>query len=118
MLGDEATGLTGVRVKNIKTNDTTTLEAEGMFVAIGHTPNTGFLQGQLQLDSKGFIVLKEPLRTVTSVEGVFAAGDVADPTYKQAITAAAMGCKAALDAERWIETQETHVLQPMKQQWE
>jgi thioredoxin reductase (NADPH) len=108
VLGDEKTGLTGVRVKNIKTNDTTTLEADGMFVAIGHTPNTAFLQGQLKLDPKGFILLKEPQRTVTSVEGVFAAGDVADPTYKQAITAAAMGCKAALDAERWLTEKNIH----------
>jgi thioredoxin reductase (NADPH) len=78
------------------------LDASGMFVAIGHTPNTAFLAGQLELDAKGFIVLKDPFRTTTSVEGVFAAGDVADPLYKQAITAAGMGCKAALDAERWL----------------
>ena len=102
VLGDPQTGVTGVRVRNLKTNDTTTLPAHGMFVAIGHTPNTAFLDGQLKLDSQGFIVLKEPFRTLTSVEGVFAAGDVADPTYKQAVTAAAMGCKAALDAERWL----------------
>ncbi len=73
-----------------------------MFVAIGHTPNTQFLNGQLETDPQGFIVLKDPPRTTTSVEGVFAAGDVADPIYKQAITAAGMGCKAALDAERWL----------------
>jgi thioredoxin reductase (NADPH) len=97
-----------VRVKNLLTSDTTTLAANGMFVAIGHTPNTAFLDGQLKLDAKGFIVLKDPLRTLTSVEGVFAAGDVADPTYKQAITAAAMGCKAALDAERWLAEMNIH----------
>src|SRR4029079_16645312 len=85
-----------------KTGDTQTLEATGMFVAIGHTPNTGFLKGQLETDEQGFIKLKDPARTTTSVEGVFAAGDVADPVYKQAITAAGMGCKAALDAERWL----------------
>jgi thioredoxin reductase (NADPH) len=102
VLGDPQTGVTGVRIRNLKTNDTTTLPAHGMFVAIGHTPNTAFLDGQLKLDSQGFIVLKDPFRTLTSVEGVFAAGDVADPTYKQAVTAAAMGCKAALDAERWL----------------
>ncbi len=102
VLGDPAGGVKGIRVKNLISNDTNTIEAHGMFVAIGHTPNTAFLGGQLQLDSKGFIFLADPFRTTTSVEGVFAAGDVADPTYKQAITAAAMGCKAALDAERWL----------------
>ena len=76
--------------------------AAGMFVAIGHTPNTTFLNNQLKLDAKGFIILSDPSRSTTSVEGVFAAGDVADPLYKQAITAAGMGCKAALDAERWL----------------
>ena len=79
-----------------------------MFLAIGHTPNTKFLNGQLELDEKGFIVLKEPHRTLTSVEGVYAAGDVADPIYKQAITAAGMGCKAALDAERWLSAKGVH----------
>ncbi len=89
-----------------------------MFVAIGHTPNTKFLKGQVQLDTQGFIKLLDPSRTLTSVEGVFAAGDVADPLYKQAITAAAMGCKAALDAERWLESVETHNPNPpMRQQW-
>lgn len=102
VLGDDERGVTGVRVKNLKTGDTGTLEAAGVFVAIGHTPNTAFLRGQVQLDSQGLIVLKDPFRTTTSVEGVFAAGDVADPHYKQAVTAAGMGCKAALDAERWL----------------
>jgi len=100
--GDENSGLTGVQVKDLKTGQASMLDASGMFVAIGHTPNTAFLAGQLELDPKGFIVLKDPFRTTTSVEGVFAAGDVADPLYKQAITAAGMGCKAALDAERWL----------------
>jgi len=108
VLGNDASGMTGVRVKNIKTNDTTTVEAAGMFVAIGHTPNTKFLGGQVEVDDKGFLVLKEPQRTITSVEGVFAAGDVADPTYKQAITAAGMGCKASLDAERWLAGKGVH----------
>ncbi len=107
-MGEKLPNMTGVRVKNIKTGDTQTIEAAGMFLAIGHTPNTKFLNGQLELDDKGFIALKEPFRTVTSVEGVFAAGDVADPIYKQAITAAGMGCKAALDAERWLAAKQIH----------
>ena len=100
--------MTGALVENVKTEKTSRIDAVGMFVAIGHTPNTTFLEGQLKLDGKGFIVLKDPFRTLTSVEGVFAAGDVADPTYKQAITAAGMGCKAALDAERWLAEMNIH----------
>lgn len=106
-LGEKIPSLTGVRLKNLKTGETTTVNAAGMFVAIGHTPNTKFLEGQLETDEKGFIKLQDPFRTTTSVEGVFAAGDVADPTYKQAITAAGMGCKAALDAERWLASKES-----------
>lgn len=108
VLGNDERGMTGVRVKNIQTGETRLLEAPGLFVAIGHTPNTHFLKNQLQTDDKGFIVLKDPFRTTTSVEGVFAAGDVADPVYKQAITAAGMGCKAALDAERWLAEKGVH----------
>ena len=102
VLGDDERGMTGARVKNLVTEEVNTVDATGMFVAIGHTPNTKFLEGQLETDPHGFVVLKDPSRTFTSVEGVFAAGDVADPTYKQAITAAGMGCKAAMDAERWL----------------
>ena len=72
---------------------------------IGHTPATAFLQGQLELDSKGYIQLRDTYRTYTSVDGVFAAGDCADSVYRQAITAAGMGCKAAIDAERWLAEQ-------------
>jgi thioredoxin reductase (NADPH) len=119
VLGVAEHGLSGVRVKHVKTGETQTIDAAGMFVAIGHTPNTKFLKGQLQLDPQGFIKLVDPARTLTSVEGVFAAGDVADPLYKQAITAAAMGCKAALDAERFLEAVETHNPNPpMRSQWE
>ncbi|HSZ56886.1 MAG TPA: thioredoxin-disulfide reductase [Tepidisphaeraceae bacterium] len=106
--GEKLPNMTGVRVKNVKTGDVSTIPAAGLFLAIGHTPNTKFLNGQLELDSQGFIALKEPPRMVTSVEGVFAAGDVADPIYKQAITAAGMGCKAALDAERWLAARQIH----------
>lgn len=108
VLGDDSQGVTGVRVRNLKSGETQTLEAAGMFAAIGHTPNIRFLNGQLKVDDKGFIVLEDKFRTTTSVEGVFAAGDVADSTYKQAITAAGMGCKAALDAERWLAAKGIH----------
>jgi len=108
VIGDDERGMTSARIKNIVTGETQTIDAAGMFVAIGHTPNTKFLNGQLETDPVGFIVLKDPSRTTTSVEGVFAAGDVADPIYKQAVTAAGRGCKAALDAERWLETLESH----------
>ncbi len=108
VLGDEASGMTGAIVKHLTTGQTCTLEAPGLFVAIGHTPNTAFLKGQVQTDPKGYIILSEPFRTTTNVEGVFAAGDVADATYRQAITAAGMGCKAALDAERWLAAKGVH----------
>jgi thioredoxin reductase (NADPH) len=106
VLGDDERGMTGVRLHNVVTGEKHQVEATGMFVAIGHTPNTKFLQGQVKTDEHGFVVLPDPGRTFTSVEGVFAAGDVADPTYKQAVTAAGMGCKAALDAERWLAANE------------
>jgi len=78
------------------------MELGGLFLAIGHTPVTQFLNGQLETDDKGYLRLADPGRTTTSVEGVFAAGDVADSVYRQAVTAAGMGCKAAIDAERWL----------------
>jgi thioredoxin reductase (NADPH) len=106
--GERQLDMTGVRVKNLKTGETRTIDAAGMFVAIGHTPNTKFLKGQVRTDDKGFLILSDPARTLTSVEGVFAAGDVADPMYKQAITAAGMGCKAALDAERYLTGKGVH----------
>lgn len=106
--GGAVLSMNGVRVRNIQTNEIKTIEAAGMFVAIGHTPNTKFLGRQVETDSKGFLVLKDAHRTTTSVEGVFAAGDVADPIYRQAITAAGMGCKAALDAERWLAAKGVH----------
>ena len=93
--------VSGVRLRNLKTDETTELDAGGVFVAIGHTPNTALFESQLEL-ANGYIVVDEPT-TQTSVEGVFACGDVVDFTYRQAITAAGMGCKAAIDAERFLE---------------
>jgi thioredoxin reductase (NADPH) len=102
VLGNEEQGVTGIRLKSTIGEPDLTIDVAGMFVAIGHTPNTAFLKGQLELTGKGYIRLTQPFRTYTSVEGVFAAGDVADDYYRQAITAAASGCMAALDAERWL----------------
>jgi thioredoxin reductase (NADPH) len=103
VLGDPL--ITGVRLKDTRNGSESTLELGGLFMAIGHTPATGFLGNQLALDAKGYIKLKDPYRSTTSVEGVFAAGDCVDSVYRQAITAAGMGCKAALDAERWLAEQ-------------
>jgi thioredoxin reductase (NADPH) len=101
VLGNDR-GVTGVRLKSTVDDKTEHLDASGVFLAIGHTPNTDFLQGQLVLDDKGYIQWTTAARTYTSVAGVFAAGDVADSYYKQAVTAAGTGCMAALDAERWL----------------
>ena len=108
VLGNEKQGVTGVRVRNTKENATEDLAATGYFAAIGHTPNTDFLKGQLKLTDKKYLVWTTPQRTYTSVEGVFAAGDVADDYYRQAITAAGTGCMAALDAERWLALKNFH----------
>jgi thioredoxin reductase (NADPH) len=91
-----------VTVLNHKTKHQEKRVAAGVFFAIGHTPNTAFLRGQLQLNPQGYIQISQPGTTHTSVEGVFAAGDVQDPRYRQAITAAGSGCMAAIDAERWL----------------
>ncbi|MAT72251.1 MAG: thioredoxin-disulfide reductase [Planctomycetaceae bacterium] len=105
VLGDDENGVTGVRLKSTVDDSTRELEAGGMFVAIGHTPNTKFLDGQIELTDKKYAVWTVPFRTNTSVEGVFAAGDIADSYYRQAVTAAGTGCMAALDAERWLAAQ-------------
>ena len=103
VLGDDENGVTGVRIRGANDeNRSEELAATGYFAAIGHTPNTDFLSGQLEMNEKGYLKWTTPMRTYTSVEGVFAAGDVADDYYRQAITAAGTGCMAALDAERWL----------------
>ena len=99
ILGDDA--VAGVRLRNVKTDEATVFAADGVFMGIGHTPNTSLFEGQLELED-GYVVVREP-RTNTSVPGVFAAGDVTDTIYRQAVTAAGQGCKAAIDAERLLE---------------
>lgn len=100
ILGDNE--VQGIRLKNLKTGKTENIPLQGVFVAIGHEPNTGVFRSQLKTDATGYLIV-EPGTTRTSVSGVFAAGDVADHVYRQAITAAGTGCMAALDAERWLE---------------
>jgi len=103
VLGDNS-GVTGMRLRSTVDDSTQDVSVHGVFIAIGHTPNTGFLAGQLEMDAAAY-VQTEGKSTRTSVAGVFAAGDVADPVYRQAITSAGEGCKAALDAERWLSAQ-------------
>lgn len=100
VLGDNS--ITGVRLKNVKTNEERDLPCKGLFLAIGHTPNTDLFKDRLETDDKGYLKVTQPGSTYTSVEGVFAAGDVADHVYRQAITAAGTGCMAAIDAERFL----------------
>jgi thioredoxin reductase (NADPH) len=95
--------VTGARLRHVQTGETRVVEVEGIFVAIGHIPNTELFRGQLELDDAGYIVLKRGM--MTSVEGVFAAGDVHDRTYRQAVTAAGYGCQAAIEVERWLGAQ-------------
>jgi thioredoxin reductase (NADPH) len=94
--------ITGLRLRDTTTGEERDLDVGGLFLAIGHTPNTAFLQGVVELDEAGYVIPAEPGRTRTSVEGVFAAGDVMDDYYRQAVTAAGTGCMAALEAERWL----------------
>jgi thioredoxin reductase (NADPH) len=105
VLGDDANGVTGVRLASTVNESKSEIDATGMFVAIGHTPNTTFLEGKLEMTAKKYLKWTVPFRTNTSVEGVFAAGDVADDYYRQAVTAAGSGCMAAIDAERWLASQ-------------
>ncbi|HSR62775.1 MAG TPA: thioredoxin-disulfide reductase [Gammaproteobacteria bacterium] len=107
VLGDDS-GVTGIRIRHVKTGETRQLELKGVFIAIGHQPNTQMFEGQLEMKN-GYIIVKSGLQgeaTATSVPGVFAAGDVADHVYRQAVTSAGTGCMAALDAEAWLDAQE------------
>jgi thioredoxin reductase (NADPH) len=101
VLGGES--VEGIRIKNLKTGEEREVEVDGFFAAIGHAPATGIFEGQVEMDEGGYILQKE--NTMTSVPGVFAAGDVSDKRYRQAVTAAGDGCRAAIDAERWLEQQ-------------
>lgn len=104
VLGEKEVG--GVRVKNLKTGEETTVACQGLFVAIGHRPNTELFRGQIALDEKGYIVTSKK-DTRTNIPGVFACGDVQDPVYRQAVTAAGSGCMAAIDAEKYLESLES-----------
>lgn len=104
VLGEDK--VTGLRIRNTKTGAESTLPVNGMFVAIGHDPRTELFAGQLPMDDEGYLIVEQP-STRTGVDGVFAAGDVVDHTYRQAVTAAGTGCAAALDAERWLTDHES-----------
>ena len=101
ILGDEEAGVTGIRVVDLANDTPTEIAVDGVFIAIGHQPASQLFTHWLEVDQTGFLVTA-PDATATNVPGVFAAGDIADPRYRQAVTAAASGCEAALDAERWL----------------
>jgi thioredoxin reductase (NADPH) len=105
VLGSREEGVSGVRLENTVTGEQSVLPCQGLFVAIGHQPNTEVFRGKLDLDKVGYLKVREPTSR-TSVEGVFAAGDAMDPSYRQAVTAAGTGCRAAIDAERWLESRD------------
>jgi thioredoxin reductase (NADPH) len=107
VLGNDDNGVTGVRIKNVKTGAQRQLDATGYFSAIGHKPNTDLFAGMLDMDDVGYLVTK-PDSTYTKIPGVFAAGDVKDRVYRQAVTAAGSGCMAAIDCQRWLEANDSH----------
>jgi thioredoxin reductase (NADPH) len=105
--GTASHGVTGVTLEDTRTEKLSEFATQGVFLAIGHSPNTAIFRGQLEMNDVGYLKVQSP-STRTSVEGVFAAGDVADPTYRQAVSAAGEGCKAAMDAERWLGSKGMH----------
>jgi thioredoxin reductase (NADPH) len=109
---DSPKAVTGLRVRNLKTGDIRDVEVEGLFVAIGHDPATELFRGQIEMDGEGYIVTA-PDSTVTNVPGVFAAGDVQDKLFRQAVTAAGTGCMAALEAEKWLAEEEDRQAEPV-----
>ncbi len=106
---DDPKGVTGARLKNLKTGETQDVAADGIFIAIGHKPATELFEGQLSMKQGGYLIT-EPRSTATAIEGVYAAGDVTDDVYRQAVTAAGLGCMAALEAEKWL-----HARQPVRE---
>ncbi len=105
ILGTQSDGVHGVRLRDPRSGDEEDFRCQGVFIAIGHNPNTELFRGQLEMDDVGYLKVAHP-GTATAVEGVFACGDVMDPVYRQAVTAAGTGCQAAIDAERWLSEQD------------